>query len=90
MKKRLIYSLVLFYFFSSYLSAAHIHRHLSASHDNCKVCIVVKNLHIGDAPQLSIVPDAFTLIVPEPYYPLTVVSFISAKGFDSHAPPFFS
>ena len=90
MKNKLLHLLVLFYFFSSYLSAAHIHHDALAGHDDCKVCIVVKNLQIGDAPQLSVVPDAYTLIIPKPYYPLVTVSTIDDKGFHSQAPPLFS
>ena len=49
-KRRLIHMLLAFYLFSSYLGDTHIHDEGYASHDSCKVCIVVKNLHSGDAP----------------------------------------
>ncbi len=49
-KKRLRHFLLFFYVTSAYLGATHIHHEALASHDDCKVCIVVKNLHSGDTP----------------------------------------
>ena len=75
---------------SSFLSATHIHSDEHLAHNNCKICIVVKNLHSGDTP------DSVTLSTIESIYhqeialsyslPVQVVE----KGFDAQAPPRFS
>ena len=90
MKQILIRFLLLFYLSSSFLSATHIHTKPLAAHDDCKVCIVVKNLNSGDVPSFETLD--FVVLVPEEIV-LRVKQFHSTatdKGFFSHAPPFFS
>ncbi len=89
MKQILIRFLLLFYLSSSFLSATHIHKKPLTVHDDCKVCIVVKNLHSGDVPSFEILD--FVVLLPERIL-LTPKQFYSAtidKGFFSHAPPLF-
>jgi len=56
----------------------------------CKVCIVVKNLHSGDAPAVSILPaiEWHSLLIA--VYRHDAVTPLLHKGFDAHAPPYFS
>ena len=81
---------LLFYLLSSFLSATHIHNDEHVSHNDCKICIVVKNLHSADAPTIT------TLTVVETDHcqkiAISHTLFVSAieKGFDAHAPPLFS
>ncbi len=89
MKQILIRFLLLFYLSSSFLSATHIHKdHLV--HDDCKVCIVVKNLHSGDVPSFEMLD--FVVLLPEQIVltPKHLDTTAIDKGFFSHAPPFFS
>ena len=90
LKMRIAKLLLFFYLLSSYLSAAHIHKDTLASHDDCKVCIVVKNLHSGDAPATFAQPlVAWDTVVVVSLWHDTVVA-APKKGFDAHAPPRFS
>jgi hypothetical protein len=82
--------LLLFYLTSSYLSATHIHNRSVVSHDDCKVCIVVKNLNSGDAPTVTI----HDLTCENCYDPITFklekVKQSILKGFNANAPPSLS
>ena len=89
MKKKLLHLLVLFYLFSSYLSAEHIHHDALAAHDDCKVCIVVKNI-IGDVPQTAVILDEFIKITERSLPCIQPLFFTNIKGFHSQAPPSFS
>jgi uncharacterized membrane protein len=85
MHKFLVKSLVLFYLFSSYLSATHTHD-ISDTQENCKVCIFVKNFQSGDV----VIPLVLVLIFSH-YFTLFFNTLIFRmevlKGFNSHAPP---
>jgi len=88
-KRHIVHFLLFFYITSSYLGATHIHHDALVSYDDCKVCIVVKNLHSGDTPAsvaLLDVDSAFTHIIARKT--LSHVCQIP-KGFDAHAPPSF-
>ena len=88
MKQILIRFLLLFYLGSSFLSATHIHKdHLV--HDDCKVCIVVKNLNSADVPSSESLN--FVVLLPEQILltPKQLHSIAIDKGFFSHAPPLF-
>ena len=89
-QQRIVHFLLLFYLLSSYLGATHIHHDALASHDNCKVCIVVKNLHNGKTSDSVTLPLTDTIRYQKPalYQSLFVVE--TFKGFDAHAPPLFS
>ncbi len=86
----IIRSLLLFYLTSSYLSAIHIHNNALEQPNECKVCIILKNLHGGDASPLEYhITDIFD------YYSIVIFSkshysLFTDKGFNSHAPPLFS
>jgi len=79
--------LLFFYLTSSYLSAIHIHKERLKPPADCKVCIVIKNLHGKDlAPQNSIDIDENN------YYQLIdfqqqIRRALLLKGFDANAPP---
>jgi len=89
-KQILIRFLLLFYLSSSFLSATHIHKDSLTAHDECKVCIVVKNLNSGDV--LSFDTLDFVVLLPEQIVltPKQLHPIVIDKGFFSHAPPFFS
>lgn len=89
MKNKLLHLLILFYLFSSYLGAAHIHHDALASHDDCKICMVLKNI-IGDVPPTTVIPDDFIMIAHVPLQFTVPVFFTTIKGFHSQAPPLFS
>ena len=90
MKQILIRFLLLFYISSSFLSATHIHKKTLTLHNDCKVCIVVKNLNSGDVPSFETLD--FVVLLPEEILltPKQLHSTVIDKGFFSHAPPFFS
>ena len=90
MKQILIRFLLLFYITSSFLSATHTHKDPLTVHDDCKVCIVVKNLNSGDVPSFETLD--FVVLLPEQIRlkPKQFHSTTKDKGFFSHAPPFFS
>ena len=90
MKQILIRFLLLFYISSSFLSATHVHDEHGHAHDDCEVCIVVKNLNSGDVPSFEILD--FMVLLPERILltPKQVHSTAINKGFFSHAPPLFS
>jgi len=80
--------LLFFYLTSSYLSATHIHKNITQQHSDCKVCLVVKNLHAPDIPHSDI------YAISDNYYEKIefhqqIVTTIPLKGFNSHAPPIF-
>ncbi len=88
--KSFVRLLLFFYLFSSFASATHIHHDMHASQDDCKVCIVVKNLHSAD------IPSAF-FFEPICYAPIHIAhfstqrhSYVHYKYIDSQAPPLFS
>ena len=82
--------LLLVYLFSSYLGATHIHKEAFSAHDNCKVCIVVKNLHSADNPSTPILPfiSQYKEALRDPYRNCFLQAIY--KGFDAHAPPLLS
>jgi len=89
-QKHFVRMLLFLYLFSSFVSATHIHHDALESHVDCKVCLVVKNLHSAD------VPSSYTFENKLPYY-LTVLVFQNTcydsqviKGYNAHAPPSFS
>ena len=90
MKQILIRFLLLFYLSSSFLSATHTHKEQLTVHDDCKVCIVVKNLNSGDVPLFETLD--FVELLPEQILltPKQLQTTVVDKGFFSQAPPFFS
>jgi hypothetical protein len=89
-QKQLVRILLFFYLFSSFVSATHVHHDALESHADCKVCLVVKNLHNAD------IPSSYTFESELPYY-LTVLALQNTyydaqiiKGYYAHAPPSFS
>ena len=89
-QKHFVRILLFFYLFSSFVSATHIHHDALKSPVDCKVCIVVKNLHSTD------VPSSYTFESELPYY-LTILTLQNIyydlqviKGYNTHAPPHFS
>ncbi|HFU77326.1 MAG TPA: hypothetical protein ENK68_02340 [Epsilonproteobacteria bacterium] len=90
-QKQFIRILLFFYLFSSFVSATHIHHHdAHESHADCKVCLVVKNLHSAD------IPSSYTFESELPYYQ-SISAFQNIyytleiiKGYNAHATPSFS
>ncbi len=82
--------LIFFYLTSSYLSATHIHHEVLTKHSECKVCIIVKNLHGADIPYIYHI----CLNCVNYYKPIIFkqksIYLIQLKGFHSNAPPYFS
>ena len=80
--------LLFFYLSSSYLSATHIHNDALETHSDCKVCIVVKNLHSGDFPNTQLI----NLTCAYNYEPIVFETQKTTrdilKGFNANAPPF--
>jgi len=88
--KPFVRMLLFFYLFSSFISASHIHHDTGTSHDNCSVCIVVKNLHSGDiTPPLTLdnIIYAYSTVTPwVEHYTL----YTNLKYTHAQAPPLFS
>jgi len=89
MKKILIRFILFFYLTSSYLSATHIHKMALLQHEDCKVCLVVKNLNGSDVVisdiELSIFLDYQQIIFRQ-----EIVEHQILKGFNANAPPSLS
>ena len=90
LKLRIVHFLLFFYLFSSYLGATHIHHDVLASHDDCKVCIVVKSIDNGDAPHPVSLPGIDSTHYQKITLHRSLFAYESIKGFDAHAPPLFS
>ena len=89
MKKIFIRFILFFYLTSSYLSAIHLHKTELVQHEDCKICIVVKNLNGNDVVLATI---ALSLSHDYQYivFRQQIVEHQLVKGFDANAPPFFS
>jgi len=89
-QKHFIRILLFFYLFSSFLSATHIHHDALESHADCKVCIVVKDMHSADIPSFHTfsieLPCYLTISKPKNTYYVSQIT----KGYNAHAPPLFS
>lgn len=89
-QKKFVRILLFFYLFSSFASATHIHHDALESHTDCKICLVVNDLHGAD------VPSSYTLGCELPFqFPVltlqnTYYSSQIIKGYNAHAPPAFS
>jgi hypothetical protein len=81
--------LLFFYLSSSYLSAIHIHNDALEPHNDCKVCLISKNLIDGNnqTPQFNTLPCNYCY-EPIKFQREKSIKNIS-KGFDSNAPPLF-
>lgn len=79
--------LLFFYLTSSYLSATHIHKNITQQHNDCKVCIVVKNLHSPDIPHINIDCLNCDNYYDKIIFNQIIVTAIILKGFNSNAPP---
>ncbi|RRS31607.1 MAG: hypothetical protein P794_03550 [Epsilonproteobacteria bacterium (ex Lamellibrachia satsuma)] len=88
-KHHVIHFLLFFYLFSSYLGATHIHHDALVPHDDCKVCVVVKNLHSGDMPEPVILPTVRNSVSEQIRFYETALFFTATKGFNAQAPPLF-
>lgn len=90
-KYQIIVLFVLFFhLFSSYHAATHIHHDMLTSHDDCKVCIVVKNLHSADTPSTFVFePICYRPLLTASISPKTH-TYVHSKYIYSHAPPLFS
>jgi len=86
MHKFLLKFLVLFYLFSSYLSATHIHHDTSDTQEKCQVCIFIKNFQSGDV----VIPLVLVFILSHTFslfFNTLMLRREVLKGFNSHAPP---
>jgi len=79
--------ILLFYLTSAYLSATHIHTDAIESHNDCKICIVVKNINSGDIPNSE--PETLDYLFNyEPIvYHIKENKKTILKGFNANAPP---
>ena len=81
--------LLFFYLTSSYLSATHVHHDALEQHNDCKVCIVVKNIDTADVPTFDVL--FFNTLLNEKTVLLkkSLVPISLNKGFNATAPPLF-
>ncbi len=89
-KQYLVRMLLFFYLSSSYLGATHIHNDALEHHSDCKVCLVVKNLHSGDAPAIAIHYISYLFNDEHQIHHEEMCIKDIYKGFNAHAPPLFS
>jgi c-di-AMP phosphodiesterase-like protein len=88
---RLIVPLILFFYLTStYLSATHIHKNSLEHNTDCKVCIVVKNLHNGAVPAVELngvtTLNNYMALIFNQQQTIQIL----LKGFNAQAPPIFS
>jgi len=79
--------ILLFYFTSAYLSATHIHIDAVESHNDCKTCIVVKNINSGDIPNIGLENLAFLYCYEPIFHKIEETPKNILKGFNANAPP---
>ena len=87
-QKLFIKTLLFFYFFSTSLSATHLHElHHNSQHEDCSVCIVVNSLQSSDFDiTLSTIPLlVFDCSLDDISYLVPITNKL--KGYDSTAPP---
>lgn len=89
-QKHFVRILLFFYLFSSFVSATHIHHELGESHADCKVCVVVKNLHSADVPSFQPLNNVLSYYVSISELKHTCFTSQIIKGYNAHAPPLFS
>ena len=87
--KNIVINLVLFfYIISSFLSAMHTDHQALEEHNDCKVCIVIKNLHSSNNPNLEV--NNIDYKYYHQFISTTKKIFLNkivSKGFYSTAPP---
>ena len=87
LRRSVFYAVVWVYLLGTSLSATHIHHQLDTPDHDCKVCLVVKNIHASD------VPSHFSYDTTIETYRIDILPYESMhttmchKGFDAHAPP---
>jgi len=89
-QKHFVRILLFFYLFSSFVSATHIHHDALESHADCKVCVVVKNLHSADVPSVHSFDNVLPYYVSISELKNTCYALQIIKGYNAHAPPLFS
>lgn len=85
----LVRYLLFFYLTSSYLSATHVHSDALASHNDCKVCIVVKNLNSGDVTIYQLDNPTCDGCYEPIVFQIERTPKRILKGFNANAPPLF-
>lgn len=86
-KSFIVTLLFFFYLSSSYVSAVHIHHDGEDHSDTCEVCVIVKNFHNANMPDIAIViPFLEYTFNEKKYHHLSSVTPV-CKGFCSTAPP---
>lgn len=90
LKKSLIYLLLFFYLFSTTASATHIHHDMLKTHDDCKVCIVAKNLHSANLPSAYHFEPALDISTEISTLLSQTDTYLYNKYIYSQAPPLFS
>ncbi len=86
-KHQIVHVILFFYLFSSYLGAAHIHKEVFASHNDCKICLVVKNINNADIPSAVHLPLCHQTFFEYVLLRQNMPVFQIEKGFDAQAPP---
>ncbi len=85
----LLNAIVLFYLSSSFLSATHFHDD-ALEQDDCKVCIVHKNLNSADVPTTSTLNLACEYCYETILFHTSTHAKSILKGFNANAPPYLS
>ena len=90
MKLFILKSLVLFYLFSSFVLATHVHIDGDEHVDDCQICVIVKAFSDIDAPKydLNFSCELCSYFI-ETVMGSLAIELIYLKGFCSHAPPFY-
>jgi hypothetical protein len=86
----IIHIILFIYLTSSYLSAIHTDHQALEEHGDCKVCIIIKNLHNSDTPNLHIDDFIYNCYYQAIYFEDILLIDRVEKGFNSNAPPPFS
>ena len=89
-QKHFVRILLFFYLFSAFVSASHIHHDDKTAHEDCDVCIVVKNLHSGDITPSVTLENIVYIYNPILLLVVHYTQYNNLKYIHSQAPPFFS
>lgn len=89
-KKHMMHIVIVFYIFSSWLSATHIHHTLDTVSTQYQVCIMVDNFNSADIPISVAVPFVLAVYPSIRNEDTLTIAITIYKGFYAQAPPLFS
>jgi len=85
----IVRTILFFYLISSYWSITHIHEYGVTQQNDCKICLVIKNIHGGETPDTLLNNFSFYYSYQPILFKYYNLTSALVKGFDANAPPYF-